>query len=314
VQKILFAIEWEFEDIGSSSQGVIHYLHNSEIGDFYITPLSIMQIEEIPRHIFLAKINESKYDNRKYIICLDNEKESFTRRDAYLLTKEQIAEQYPDNIIDKQSAIIFKLYTINKKIGGRINFERSQPFMYYSESIKEMLFLLDLLIQKNIISCGYQYNEREDTFIPLEPIIIQENGWMIIEEKLKSEESNHVFVAMWFDEKMNRSYTMLEDLLVEMGFTPIRIDKKEHNNEISGEILYEIRKCKFLISDVTGQRPGVYFEAGYAMGLNIPVIWSCHAEEIQKVHFDTRQYNHVVWSNEEELREKMLHRIKGTIL
>jgi len=32
------------------------------------------------------------------------------------------------------------------------------------------------------------------------------------------------------------------------------------------------------------------------------------------VHFDTRQYNHIFWANEQELEEQLIKRIKGTIL
>jgi hypothetical protein len=52
------------------------------------------------------------------------------------------------------------------------------------------------------------------------------------------------------------------------------------------------------------------------MGQKKPVIWCCRKDEIveNKVHFDTRQYNHVVWKDEQELYEKLKERIQGTIL
>jgi nucleoside 2-deoxyribosyltransferase len=113
---------------------------------------------------------------------------------------------------------------------------------------------------------------------------------------------------------MNSAYAAIEEAIQNTGFDPVRIDRKEHNNEISGEILYEITKSRFLIADVTGQRAGVYFEAGYAMGLGIPVIWTCREDDIENVHFDTRQYSHVVWKDENELATNLANRIKGTIL
>lgn len=47
----------------------------------------------------------------------------------------------------------------------------------------------------------------------------------------------------------------------------VRVDFVEHNEKICGKIVTEIRTCQFLVADVTLQRPGVYFEAGFAMGL-----------------------------------------------
>ena len=84
--------------------------------------------------------------------------------------------------------------------------------------------------------------------------------------------------------------------------------------EIVGEILYEIRRSRFVIAEVTGQNQGVYFEAGYAMGHMIPVIWVCRKIDFDHVHFDTKQYSHVIWENEADLVEKLTDRIKGTIL
>ena len=59
------------------------------------------------------------------------------------------------------------------------------------------------------------------------------------------------------------------------------------------------------MADVTQQRAGVYFEAGYALGLGLPVFWCVRKDDLDNVHFDTRQYNHIVWENEEDLAEQL---------
>ena len=93
----------------------------------------------------------------------------------------------------------------------------------------------------------------------------------------------------------------------------MRMDLKEHNQKICDAIIAEIRRSRFLVADFTGHRGGVYFEAGYALGLGIPVIWTCREDELADTHFDTRQYNHVVWKNEKDLFEKLKRRIEATI-
>lgn len=60
-------------------------------------------------------------------------------------------------------------------------------------------------------------------------------------------------------------------------------------------------------------RGGVYYEAGLAQGLGIPVIWTCHQDCIAHVHFDTRQYNHIVWISPDDLKTKLINRIGATI-
>ena len=48
-------------------------------------------------------------------------------------------------------------------------------------------------------------------------------------------------------------------------------------------------------------------------GLARPVIWSCKKDDFDNVHFDTRQYNHIVWQTPADLREQLRDRIKATI-
>ena len=45
-----------------------------------------------------------------------------------------------------------------------------------------------------------------------------------------------------------------------------------------------------------GARGGVYYEAGLARGLGLPVIWTCREDMFDELHFDTRQYPHIGWT------------------
>ena len=131
-------------------------------------------------------------------------------------------------------------------------------------------------------------------------------------------ESSQVFVAMWFDSSMQEAYEEgLKPAIEDVGFEPIRIDGVEHANKIDDEIIAAIRRARFVVADFTSEsdkpRGGVYFEAGFALGLNIPVIWTCHKDMIDKVHFDTRQYNHITWEDPQELRTKLRNRISAII-
>jgi hypothetical protein len=123
------------------------------------------------------------------------------------------------------------------------------------------------------------------------------------------------FVAMWFDPSMDGAYEAIKAAVeVDCGLKALRVDRIQHNEQITNRILADIRSAQFTIADVTGQRQGVYFEAGFALGLNRPVIWCCREDQIGEVHFDTRQFSHVVWKDPEALRSGLRDRIRGTIL
>ena len=143
---------------------------------------------------------------------------------------------------------------------------------------------------------------------------------------------------MWFDAEMTETYEKyISKGIEDAGYKPLIITGKEHNDSITDQIIAEIRKSRFVVADFTGDRGGVYFEAGFAYGLNKPVIWTCKEEwfnnevnvvrdasidgqireveikETRKIHFDINHYNFIVWKDGEELRERLKNRILATI-
>ncbi len=134
------------------------------------------------------------------------------------------------------------------------------------------------------------------------------------------------FVAMWFGKELRPIYDNgFAVAIEESGYRPMRIDRKEHNNNIDDEMIAEIRRSRFLVADMTCPivdidghpqpvaRGGVYYEAGFAKGLGLEVIWTAREGMADHLHFDIRQYPHIMWSNAEDLREKLRARIGATL-
>lgn len=140
-------------------------------------------------------------------------------------------------------------------------------------------------------------------------------GWERIAELRRTGRSSaQAFVAMSFAPELDAAWSNgIQPALVSAGWRPLRMDRLQHNERIDDKIISEIRRSGLLVADFTGQRAGVYFEAGFAQGLGIPVIWTVTESELASVHFDTRQYNHIVWSNPEELRERLYDRVMASI-
>ena len=122
------------------------------------------------------------------------------------------------------------------------------------------------------------------------------------------------FVAMWFDLGMLDAWTNGFDPGIRTaGFRPFRIDSKNYVGGISDEIMAEIRRSRFVVADYTGQNNGVYFEAGFALGLGLRVIPTCRKDEVPKLHFDIKHLNTLLWSTPAELAEGLNRRIRGVI-
>ena len=159
-------------------------------------------------------------------------------------------------------------------------------------------------------------------FLEVEPYTMTTNGactvttrgWLEL-ERLKGSGggSSNAFVAMWFDKDRAVYDDAIGRAVRAAGYTPVRIDRVEHVNRIDDEIIARIRSSRFLIADFTGQRNGVYFEAGFMLGLGRPVIWLCEKAELDKVHFDTRQYNTIDYTDQDELAERLQVRIEALL-
>ena len=178
-----------------------------------------------------------------------------------------------------------------------------------------MKALLDHLELRSLIS------ERE-------PIVRDQLGWHIyavtvdgyarVEEIYDSVASRQAFVAVWFDSSMHAVYEQgIAPAIAGSGYEPKIINRDPTVDKIDDAIVAEIRRSKFIVADFThgndGPRGGVYYEAGFADGLGIPVIFTCRSDMIEKVHFDTRQRNHIVWNNPDELRQRLIERINALI-
>jgi hypothetical protein len=128
-------------------------------------------------------------------------------------------------------------------------------------------------------------------------------------------DSTDAFVAMKFgDEFLDRAYHEgMAPAIRDCGYVPLQMAFLEHNNNIMDEMLGAIRRSRFLLADLTYQNQNVYFEAGFAQGLGIPVIYTCHEKSVQDIMFDTQHSNQIRWREIAELRVKVKNRILATI-
>ena len=133
------------------------------------------------------------------------------------------------------------------------------------------------------------------------------------------------FVAMWFDDSMTEAYIKgFYPAIVNADYIPFRVDRDEFLGKVDDHIIAGIRKSRFLVADFTSAltsevlpqaiaRGGVYFEAGFALGLDLQIIFTCRQDMTGFLHFDTNHFNHLIWSNPEDLRKKLQVRIEATL-
>lgn len=241
-------------------------------------------------------------------------------RDSY--TYDDIRAAFPSGIQQIQDEMLRTIAAISKRIrayGGHAGLGPRDTPIAFTFDQPEMNFHIGWLHREGLADLG---NSSEGTTITL-----TKKGWERVEDLERGTAALplQAFVAMWFADRQKdpKWHDVLEDAwesglrqgAKDAGYDAVRIDLKEHNNKICDEIVTEIRRSRFVIADFTGDRGGVYYEAGYALGMGKQVIWCCSREwhDEHGVHFDTRQYNHILWDAADDLRAKLRARIGATI-
>jgi nucleoside 2-deoxyribosyltransferase len=170
----------------------------------------------------------------------------------------------------------------------------------WAEDLSELVFILDsyLAHEKGFLNCTIK---NANSTLPQAKLQISAKGWDHLESGVPNAESNTAFVAMCFNPKRSDLKEMFESGIErgaeDAGYEAIRVDRTDHLSLVDDEIKALIRKSRFIIADLTEQRGGVYFEAGFAMGLGLQVIWTCEEQEFEKdkLHFDVEHYDFLRW-------------------
>lgn len=166
-------------------------------------------------------------------------------------------------------------------------------------------------------------------------LFLTEKGLSYLSEKRKNIlNSKQCFVAMWFNNKENSKkfipntdnvyFNAIKPAIENGGkYKAMRIDCLEHCDDINDRMIAEIRKSRFLLVDLTGYRGGVYWEAGFAEGLGLPVIYTCHEKwfktnkrlGIEGIHFDINHRNIIFWNEDkiEDFKERIKNRIDAIV-
>ncbi|HHH75938.1 MAG TPA: hypothetical protein ENL03_02800 [Phycisphaerae bacterium] len=222
-------------------------------------------------------------------------------------------------------------------IDGDVLHNHKAPYLLFTPDNQVDSMLADMTSMGYIEAMSSRYHED---------VRITPEGWKAVDgwkKEAVNVESDQAFVAMWFDPSMQEFFDEgIKPAIKNAGYKCLRIDEKPHNNDISDEIIAEIRKSRFIVADFTSgecgkcedcnvdteksdngeveipkdrvhPRGGVYYEAGFAKGLGLEVVWIVRLDQINCIHFDNRQMSFVTYETPDELRKKLCARIEATI-
>lgn len=213
-------------------------------------------------------------------------------------------------VTDKLSLLLRFLARNTLHPGQTIVFDEANDYsVVCAQNAREAFFYIQTLREQGLIN----YVGTSVT-PPGDEVMITAKGWSELSRLDHAGVDSHSgFIAMAFSPDRDPAEKSISAAIRATGYLPIRVDKVEHVNKIDDEIIARIRASKFLVADFTLQRNGVYFEAGFMLGLGRPVIWLCEKSDLANVHFDTRQYNTVTYADPADLQTRLQTRIEAVI-
>jgi len=256
-----------------------------------------------------------------------------TRKDAELqridmrqIRAEKVKNLLSSSVIPKTSMqhldkILLHIYKQENGFSSHLLGADMPPAIGYAKSQYELQLMIN-----SLQGMGYLrhvgHNNDLDYYLTI-------YGLQYTESLLASNtNSTTAFIAMRFTNKMRGVRDeAIKPAALACGFDAFTVDEEEYLGDVTDRIITGIKTCRFMIADFTDNNLGVYYEAGYAKGLGIPVIKTCKKDwfddkKIDKItkkkknqlHFDVEHDNLILWESQEDLARKLEARIRSIIL
>jgi Zn ribbon nucleic-acid-binding protein len=185
---------------------------------------------------------------------------------------------------------------------------------------EDVKFNLDFLKRRGLVFVNNPSTNRQlvDENFKNFSASLSHEGWdRYYELQRSNKDSRLAFMAMQFNNDIlqNIFNGVIIPSVKETGFEIRKLDDVKRAGLIDDKLRVEIRRSKFVLADLTDENRGAYWEAGFAEGLGIPVIYLCEEEkfEKEKPHFDTNHYLIVKWSKDTERWGEFADELKATI-
>lgn len=207
----------------------------------------------------------------------------------------------PVTIEDKGNRLLQFLYRHSQGPGEPVVIHplSSSYNLTYSPNLQELVYIVDKLRSEHLLI-------REGMTFQL-----TEKGWS--EAAASAGGKKLVPCSVLISDEEDLCAAWLQMLLPKMeqyGYQPRLLTKAKTQNSEKYS-LELIADSKLVIADLTAQSPEVYFAAGYALGLNIPVIWIMKSSDAGKLPVRIEEIRPIVWNTAEELAAILQQRLSG---
>jgi nucleoside 2-deoxyribosyltransferase len=232
-----------------------------------------------------------------------------------LIIRNAIIPRAPE---EKINSLLCYLHSLQEFEGAKINWPDGEDRQdlarrLYFKNEQELVFYVFTLFEKDFIT-GQNVSTKDGGDL-MGIKLTYEGLAKVIETNESGSQSNRCFVAMSFSESQSETRSAIRTAINNCDFDAILIDEQHIDSDvtINDALIAEIKKLKFVVADFSEHKHGVYFEAGFALGLRKPVVYLCTKKDFKNTHFDTNHYPHIIYETLEELTEKLQTKIEAWI-
>jgi hypothetical protein len=179
----------------------------------------------------------------------------------------------------------------------------------------ELTVYLHWLLERQFVT-PYAGNDRISLTLP---------GWVEVDrlERQRAVNATLAFMAMPFG--VPRLDNVVDNYFVPAakvtGYDLRKVTDGQPAGLIDDQLRVRLRTARFVVADLTDNNRGAYWEAGFAEGLGMPVIYTCERSVFESpdrktgTHFDTNHLVTMLWdeTNLQAAAEELKAHIRATL-
>ncbi|CAH1197579.1 hypothetical protein PAECIP111893_00829 [Paenibacillus plantiphilus] len=167
----------------------------------------------------------------------------------------------------------------------------------YSPNLQELIYIIEKLREE-------EYIERVGATFKL-----TEKGWNEAAANAGGKPLQSCVVILADDEEWRREWcNKVLPQIEQCGYKVRLADHSSHEIDDDG-LMQLISESKLIIADLTGQDREIYFAAGYALGLQIPILCTVNRSDADQPLLQASGIHPIVWEGTEELTAILQQRL-----
>ena len=215
------------------------------------------------------------------------------------LTLDEVEGHLHDFIIPNVQKAILELCTrFNEPLLDILSYRRKEISQVTLELVNGECYYFGITIRSIFVE-GFNLAENNNELL---------QAWSSTQKSARSGtfeeiDPKFIFVISAFLNDMDPVYISVEAAARAVGLIAKRVKDVPGDYRITDRIIEMIHRARFVIADLTHERPNVYFELGYARGIGKTVVTI--ARQGTNVHFDVKDWTYISYQDLRVLQHEL---------